>query len=117
MTSVVNIRKANLKEEGYDDLENWLEDPNHIYIGREMSFYVTGANASKWQNPFTKSKYGDDALRRYEEYLRANKKLMSEIKELKGKKLGCWCVGESEIPAQSPCCHGEILIKVLNEQR
>jgi hypothetical protein len=53
MTSVVNVRKKELQKLGYRDLLHWLEDENHVYIGRNMSFYVPGAVASKWANPFT----------------------------------------------------------------
>ena len=67
---VINIRKANLKKLGYRDLEHWLEKDNHIYIGRNMSFYVKGANKSKWFNPFSEKKYGrDKCIDLYKEYL------------------------------------------------
>ena len=48
--SVVNIKKKELIKRGYRDLEHWLETDNHIYIGRNLSFYVKGAKKSKWAN-------------------------------------------------------------------
>ena len=70
---VINISKANLKKLGYRDLEHWLEKENHIYIGRNMSFYVKGAKKSKWFNPFSEKKYGrDKCIDLYKEYLLNN---------------------------------------------
>jgi hypothetical protein len=42
MSSVVNIRKAILKKEGYTDFEDWAKNTDHVYIGRNMCFYVSG---------------------------------------------------------------------------
>lgn len=107
MTSVINIKKKHLNEIGIPDLKEWIKDDNHIYIGRNM-VYVKGANKSKWYNPFSVNKYSrDKALQLYENYIRMDKELMSQIKELKGKTLGCWCK-----PSQ---CHGDILVKILDE--
>ena len=104
--SVVSIKKVELKKRGYRDLEHWLETDNHIYIGRNLSFYVKGATQSKWANPFSIRKYGrEDCLKKYKEYILSNEDLMSKLNELKGKILGCWCHPES--------CHGDILIKLL----
>ena len=51
-TTVVNVRKAELNKLGYADLVDWLRNPNHVYIGRDMTRYVPGAVGSKWGNPF-----------------------------------------------------------------
>ena len=59
---VVNIKKKNLVKKGYKDLEDWLKDPNHIYIGRH-NHYVKGATSSKWRNIFSVKKYGRDGYR------------------------------------------------------
>ncbi len=75
-----------------------------------MSFYIEGANQSKWANIFPVKKYGrDKCLELYEEYIRNNKELYSSLEELEGKELGCWCKPEG--------CHGDILIKLLNEKK
>ena len=74
----------------------------YVYVGRP----------TKWGNPFshrlnTKAKYlttsRSEAVRRYEDYLLANRELIAALVELKGKVLGCWC---------SPkLCHAQILAK------
>ncbi len=106
---VVNVRKAELNKKGFKDFEEWSKNPNHIYIGRNMSFYVKGTNASKWQNPFSTKKTkltAEESLELYEKHIR-NSNLYNELNELEGKILGCWCKPSS--------CHGDILIKLLNE--
>lgn len=34
---VINIRKYELNHIGYNNLLSWLENPSHMYIGRNMS--------------------------------------------------------------------------------
>mmetsp|Transcript_6506 Transcript_6506/g.8810 ORF Transcript_6506/g.8810 Transcript_6506/m.8810 type:complete len:153 (-) Transcript_6506:308-766(-) len=105
---VINVRKKNLVQKGYGDLEHWLTDEDHIYIGRNMTFYVKAAVGSKWANPYSVKKYGrSKCLEMYEKYIRENPKLLNEIKSLKGKVLGCWCSPE--------VCHGDILMMLVNE--
>lgn len=119
MACVVNVRKAYLQPK-YEDLVDWLQDKSHIYIGRDMSFYVGGAYKSKWANPFKVKKVGaksnkvknqcqtlEESLRLYEEYIRNTPELMAALPELQNKTLGCWCKPAS--------CHGDILIKLLKE--
>ncbi|XP_052763236.1 uncharacterized protein LOC128205543 [Mya arenaria] len=109
--SVVNVRKAELKKIGYNDLVDWLRDPNHVYIGRDMTRYVPGAVGSKWGNPFKAR--GDnltveERCDMYKQYILNDtriqgngKTLLESLDELKGKVLGCWCH-----PAP---CHGHML--------
>ena len=103
---VINIRKKELQKLGYQDLEDWLKKPNHIYIGRNMSFYVKGADKSKWFNPYPVKKYGlKKCLELFREYLIHNTDLYNQLEELDGKILGCWC--------EKNKCHGDILIELL----
>ena len=104
--SIINISKANLKKLKYNNLEDWLKDPNHIYIGRDMSFYVKGAKASKWCNPYSAKKYGrEECLKLYRDYIIKNEELKKQLPELMGKTLGCWCKPEA--------CHGDILVDIM----
>ena len=61
---VINIRKQNLNNLGYNNLIDLLKKPNHIYIGRNLSYYVEGENGSKWKNPYN--------LNLYEKHIRNN---------------------------------------------
>ena len=107
-TKIVNISVKQLRPE-YENLLEWLENPNHIYIGRNMEFYVPGAKKSKWHNPFKVKQMGiDESLNRYEKYIRESE-LINELDELRGKVLGCWCKPNK--------CHGDVLIKLINENQ
>ncbi|QKF94416.1 DUF4326 protein [Fadolivirus algeromassiliense] len=111
MTSVISVRKANLVKLGYQDLEDWLKNPNHVYIGRDMSVYVKAAKGSKWCNPFNVKKYGlNKCLELYTEYIKSNKELLSQLNELDGKVLGCWC---REDNSPDIVCHGDVLVQLI----
>lgn len=105
---IVNIRKKNLVKMGYKDFNDWNKKKDHLYIGRNMSFYVPGTEESKWKNPFSAKKYGrNKCIELYEDYIK-NSKLYNQIEELNGKVLGCWCKPEA--------CHGDVLIELLKEK-
>ena len=83
------------------------KEAHDVYIGRP----------SKWGNPFshlagTKAMYQvasrEEAIQRYEEWLRSQPELMSALGELKGKVLGCWCSPKA--------CHGDVLLRLANER-
>ena len=69
-----------------------------IYIGR----------GSKWGNPFHMR--GEDerskVIQQYEKYARG-KFSKEELRELVGKRLGCFC--------KPKACHGDVLVKLLEE--
>jgi hypothetical protein len=110
MTTVINIKKENLKNLGYESLEEWKKNKKHLYIGRNMSFYVAGSDKSKWSNPFSLKKFGrDECLKLYEEYIIKNTELYNALDELDGLTLGCWCA-----PSK---CHGDVLIKLLEQKK
>lgn len=79
---------------------NLNKSPYDVYIGR----------GSKWGNPYT-HKEGtlaefivptrEEAIAKYQEYLINKPELFSQLPELKGKVLGCFCKPKS--------CHGDIL--------
>lgn len=37
---VVDVHKKNLQRLGYQDFADWVAEANHVYIGRNMSFYT-----------------------------------------------------------------------------
>lgn len=91
---MAETRVVHCKRERYD-----------VYIGRP----------SKWGNPFSvkPSKYAcsvatvEEALAKYEAWLRSQPELMAALPELRGKVLGCWC-------APKPC-HGDVLARLAEE--
>jgi len=79
-TTVVNVRTSK-----YD-----------VYIGRP----------SKWGNPFRIGPDGtrDQVIAKYKRY--ASRFTEADLKELKGKRLGCFC---HPLP-----CHGDVLAELAN---
>ena len=74
------------------------KDKFNVYIGRP----------SKWGNPFVVGKDGsrEDVIKKYGIWLKGQDHLIKDIKELKGKILGCWCAPQA--------CHGDILTNLAN---
>ncbi len=81
------MKVVHCKKEKYD-----------VYIGRP----------SKWGNPFVVGRDGDRAtvVGKYRKYLQENDLLLSELEELRGKTLGCWCAPNA--------CHGDVLMELAN---
>src|SRR5579872_3035722 len=116
---VVNVKKDALIKNDYKDFEDWASHHDHIYIGRNMTFYVPGTNESIWHNPYPVAvpgkKYKDkknrytreESMRLYKQYVLSNPTLMSKLNELNGKVLGCWCK-----PLK---CHGDILAEIVKD--
>lgn len=80
------------------------KEPYDVYVGRGKD-PKTGhrMSGSLWGNPFPLAEHGPlECMRRYFAYLRANPLLVQRARrELKGKRLGCWCKPE--------LCHGDVL--------
>lgn len=96
--SVVNIKK-----------KNGVRAPYDIYIGRFLNYPNARFSQSKWANPYPVKLFGrDEALRLYKEHILNTPELYNSLHELKDKILGCWCKPEP--------CHGDVLIKLLDEK-
>lgn len=70
-----------------------------VYIGRP----------SKWGNPFIIGKDGtrEECINKYRTWILSEDVLSRDIRDLRGKTLGCWC-------APNPC-HGDILMELANK--
>lgn len=83
-----------------------MNDPQNVYVGRGGVVFIDGkrfpSKASKWCNPFKIGKDGDrkEVIKKYDrfilEQIANNPELLEELKSLKGKNLGCWCVSSTE---------------------
>ena len=94
MSMVVDIHKKNVIRPEFD-----------IYIGRRIHYHEEFIRDSKWRNR-------SRTLQDYEAWIRQY--LWNDLDELKGKKLGCWCITTSEITPLR--CHGQILMKLILEK-
>jgi Domain of unknown function (DUF4326) len=109
---VVNVSVRNIRPT-YKNLEEWIKDSSHEYIGDAGKVIIGGKRfprkGSNWGNPFPEKKYGSEYLILYEKWVRTKIKEegIESLLQLKGKKLGCWCAPNK--------CHGDILKKVVEE--
>ena len=140
-TRVVNVKTEYIRPQGYDTLREWMKDPKNVYIGRKCIVLLPTeadpskkarypSHDSKFANPFKIPKevskiqkhdsatYKDIVLKiitEYESYLRERIRVgtitKDDIESLRGKNLGCWC----KIPGKEVPCHGDVLLKILNE--
>ncbi len=113
-TKCVNIKVKYIRPE-YNNLKEWMEDPNNVYIGRRGIVFIDGERFPKensiWHNPFrvTKLNNREFIVNEYRKYIVdyiKNNNLEDELKKLKNKNLGCWCHPEK--------CHGDVLIELIN---
>jgi hypothetical protein len=118
-TMVVSVKVASIRPK-YDDLRQWMADPQNVYIARKGVVLLdnpeTGKKArfplsdSKFANPFTVKDHGlDKCIELYRIHI---KKLIElgtitrvDLDELKGKNLGCWC--------KPGPCHGDVLLEFI----
>ena len=64
-TTVVNVKVENIRPE-YQNLKEWMNDENNVYIGRGGIVFIDGERFpkqnSEWANPFKISKDTSQAL-------------------------------------------------------
>lgn len=117
MAKVVNVSVKHIRPK-YQNLKEWCEDENNVYIGRKGIVFVTiegrkeryPKKDSLWMNPYKIGKDGtrEQVLKKYRSYIETIIEVMfDEFVKLKGKNLGCWCHPEP--------CHGNILIEYLKK--
>lgn len=120
-TTVINLCEKYRPNSDEENKFDWLKHHNHVYCGRKNACRVKIYNMylsfpgkkvdCKWANPFKVGKNCtiDESIVQYRKYLNNNKELLGSIHELKGKVLGCWCIGKHK-------CHAEILADIANKQ-
>jgi hypothetical protein len=127
-STVVDVHSQFLRAKGYRNLQEWRNDPQNLYVGRSGIDSINGRTVQRegsiWANPFKVGRDGNlqQCVAQYDRYIR-EKIARNEvnINELRGKRLGCWCVKDEEVcfdatkPLQQYCCHGEVLLKILSE--
>jgi hypothetical protein len=112
-TNVVNCKVKYIRPK-YNNLKEWMDDPNNIYIGRGGVVFIDNkrfpSNGSPFSNPFKDGPL-EERIEKYRIYmskkLKEDDTLVKALLQLKGKNLGCWCKPEK--------CHGDVLIELINE--
>lgn len=82
----MRTRIVNIKYDEYD-----------VFIGRP----------SKWGSPFEIGIDGSrkQVIEKYKKWILSQKKLLRDLHELKGKRLGCFCHPKP--------CHGDVLVELI----
>ena len=108
---VVNVKVKHIRPK-YQNLREWSNATDNLYIGRSGVVFIDGARYpktnSKWANPFSIKEFGtrEVVLEKYRSYIEKkieNKEV--DLDELRGKTLGCWCKPDG--------CHGDILLELV----
>ena len=110
------VKKEFLKLEG-TSLSKWVQEPNHLYIHRNLSFHLKkkGISDSIWYKDIKElqkfvNDEDEDYLNMYEKCIRQTPQLWNSLDNLENKVLGCWCE-----PSQP--CHADVLIKLFNDKK
>lgn len=114
--SVVNCKVKYIRPK-HNNLKEWIEDDNNVYIGRSGIVFIDKQRypkvSSEFCNPFKikKEMTRSDVIEKYTDYiedkLKASPEMVQRLLELKDKNLGCWCAPEA--------CHGDVLLKLINK--
>lgn len=116
-TRVSNVKVSCIRPQ-YDNLYEWMQDSNNVYIGRKGIVFVNGKRFpqkdSIWANPYkVQNSNRTDVLQKYRKYIQdkldTNPSLIDELLKLQGKNLGCWCYPEP--------CHGNILVELISKYK
>jgi hypothetical protein len=115
ITQVVNVKVKYIRPK-YENLKEWMEDTNNIYIGRKGVVFIDKLRFPKedsiFANPYKLDEINtrDIVIEKYRTYILEKMKdqnFVNELKKLKGKNLGCWCFPEK--------CHGDVLVEYVNK--
>lgn len=100
-TTVVNL-KGHRDDPAYADV---------VYVGRAMHRGGWHLAASPLANPFHLGRDGSrvEIVAKYRDYLLARPDLLELVRELRGRRLGCWCVPEA--------CHAEVIAELADRPR
>ena len=124
-TTVCNIKVKYLRPE-YNDLKDWMNGSDNVYIGRAGVVFVNGERFPKkqsiWANPFKAGRDGSLAviLKKYQQYIDEKIKMEPNtynIEDLRGRNLGCWCIpAASTLDSEPTVCHGQIILHLLRDK-
>jgi hypothetical protein len=86
-----------------------------LYIGRAWA----GLPESKWHNPYHLQRCAslEVCLDLYEAHIRRHPELMAALHEIDDQILGCWCHENPDEDGLLYICHGDVLIKLRQEQK
>lgn len=113
-TSATQVNLPLLRKRGLTR-DMWRACSTNVYVGRRETQGGNDWVGSKWQNPFPIKKCKDikDCLKQYVNHL-FESGLITQIHELRGSTLGCWCPSMRNAKGE-PTCHAQLLADILNK--
>ena len=80
-----------------------------VNIRHGESYDVLIDRWTKWGNPYRVGIDGtrEECVTGYRFWIKRQPELLASLGELKGKRLGCWCV--------PLLCHGQVLVELIGE--
>jgi hypothetical protein len=119
-TKVCNVKVQYIQPQ-YENLAEWMKDPDNVYVGRGGVVFIGGVRfpgkSSVWANPFKIGRDGNRqvVIRKYRSFVESGlsekPEMKKELKKLRGKNLGCWCVAPG-IDEGVVVCHGQVLAEL-----
>ncbi|AWN25240.1 MULTISPECIES: DUF4326 domain-containing protein [unclassified Streptomyces] len=93
------------------NLKGHRDDPDYadvVYVGRAMNRGGWYLKASPLASPFRPGRDGTRAevLAKYRAYLLERPDLLALLPELRGRRLGCWCLPEP--------CHAQVIAEIAD---
>lgn len=97
---VVNVRVKHIRPK-YQNLKEWMEDPNNVYIRRGGIVFIDKKRFppknSLFANPYKVGRDGtlDEVLKKYREHIISmidtEEISIEDLENLREKNLRCWC--------------------------
>lgn len=105
---IMNCGIANIRAQNYATLQEWVDNPDHLYVGRILGFNPAARPDINWGVPWRDNRGANsDGLVQYYYYVKGNPELYNKLPELYGKWLGDY--------SRPGISHGDILILLLKE--
>lgn len=123
--NVVNVKVKYIRPK-YNNLKEWMNDPDNVYIGRKGILLLPDEKGNKlryppqdsmWANPFKVANENErgDCIQKYKLYLQQKidkgEITVSDLEKLNGKNIGCWC----KEPNKEIGCHGDVIVEMFNK--
>lgn len=118
---IVNVKVKYIRPE-FQNLQEWMQDPENLYIGRRGVVFIDGKRFppadSPYHNPYKIGRDGDrqEVIQKYAGYLESHPELVEQARrDFVGKKrLGCWCKTDGLAEFENYVCHGDVLLAMVS---
>lgn len=101
---IINLR--DVKKTGHATVENWCKHEDNVYIGK-YSPLIRGSVKNIWDITMFSDLPAEERDRAYIQRIENSRSLMTKLRDLRDKTLGCWCKPGS--------CHGDLLVELYEK--